>query len=31
LLAAVAKSVRRKTVKHMLEDMSEFRFFRRVR
>jgi parallel beta-helix repeat protein len=30
-VVAVAKSVRKKTVKHMLEDMSEFRFFRRVR
>jgi len=30
-VAAVAKSVRRKTVKHMLEDMSDFEFFRRVK
>jgi hypothetical protein len=30
-IVAVAKSVRRKTVKHMLEDMSDFEFFRRVK
>jgi parallel beta-helix repeat protein len=30
-VVAIAKSVRRKTAEHMLGDMSEFRFFRRVR
>jgi len=30
-VVAVARSARRKTVKHMLEDMSDFEFFRRVR
>jgi hypothetical protein len=30
-IVAVAKSARRKTAEHMLRDMSEFRFFRRVR
>jgi len=30
-IVAVARSVRKKTVKHMLEDMSDFEFFRRVK
>jgi hypothetical protein len=30
-VVAVARSARRKTAEHMLRDMSEFRFFRRVR
>jgi hypothetical protein len=30
-IVAVARSVKKKTVKHMLEDMSDFEFFKRVK